>query len=387
LADEALPDDATAAADDLCYLVTGALAPETWEDVGGPGSVSVLRKSLIVSQARSVHEEVAQLLGALAAAQAADLRALGDKAVPRFPQAGAAEARIAKALAKRVTLDFVETPLADVADFMREKIQVEIQVDARALDDVGIGTDTPINLHVKNISAAAALRHMLRELDLTYTVVDEVVMITTPEEAETRLQTRVYPVADLLRAARDVTDEFLPDDAQGAAAGDELIELVTATASPATWEDVGGPGSISVWNDCLVVAQTEEVFDEVEGLLAGLRTLQRQVDDPAAAKATAPVRLDEWTDPSLEKLRAALAKEMGMAQFKETPLAEAIDFCAEKHGLPLLIGKRALEDVGIDADSVPVTISLGGESIDQALTRMLRPLDLIYRLRNEAILI
>ena len=38
---------------------------------------------------------------------------------------------------------------------------------------------------------------MLREMNLTYVIQDEVLLITTPEEADSRLVTKVYPVADL----------------------------------------------------------------------------------------------------------------------------------------------------------------------------------------------
>ena len=38
----------------------------------------------------------------------------------------------------------------------------------------------------------------LKERDLDFWVYDEVLVITTPEEAENKLQTRVYPVADLV---------------------------------------------------------------------------------------------------------------------------------------------------------------------------------------------
>jgi hypothetical protein len=39
---------------------------------------------------------------------------------------------------------------------------------------------------------------MLGELDLTYVIRNEVLMITTKTEAENMLSTKVYPVADLV---------------------------------------------------------------------------------------------------------------------------------------------------------------------------------------------
>ena len=75
---------------------------------------------------------------------------------------------------------------------------IEIQIDHRALEDIGIGSDTPITRNLKGITLRSALRLMLKEMDLTYVVRDEVLQITTPEEAESELTTKVYPVADLV---------------------------------------------------------------------------------------------------------------------------------------------------------------------------------------------
>ena len=58
---------------------------------------------------------------------------------------------------------------------------------------------------------------MLKELNLTYVIKEGVVMITTQEEAESTLETRVYPVGDL------VLPPNAPADAQ--ADFDSLIEF------------------------------------------------------------------------------------------------------------------------------------------------------------------
>ncbi len=57
---------------------------------------------------------------------------------------------------------------------------------------------------------------------------------------------------------------------------DTLIELITTTVAPETWEEVGGTGSIAGFptNLSLVVAQTQEVHEKIVDLLAQLRRLQ-----------------------------------------------------------------------------------------------------------------
>jgi len=98
---------------------------------------------------------------------------------------GTAEKKIDDALKSPTQLEFIETPLQDVIDYLKDFHDIEIQIDKKALDDVGIGSDTPITKNLKGISLRSALRLTLRELDLTYVIQDEVLLITTPEQAET----------------------------------------------------------------------------------------------------------------------------------------------------------------------------------------------------------
>jgi len=57
---------------------------------------------------------------------------------------------------------------------------------------------------------------------------------------------------------------------------DALIELITTTIQPNTWDEVGGPGSIKEFetNLSLVISQTQDVHDEIVDLLEQLRRLQ-----------------------------------------------------------------------------------------------------------------
>ena len=57
---------------------------------------------------------------------------------------------------------------------------------------------------------------------------------------------------------------------------DTLIELITATIEPDSWEEVGGPGAIDGFpgNLSLVVSQTQDVHERIIDLLEQLRRLQ-----------------------------------------------------------------------------------------------------------------
>jgi len=71
---------------------------------------------------------------------------------------------------------------------------------------------------------------------------------------------------------------FGPGGAGGGAQADfdSLIDLITSTVKPTSWDAVGGPGSIAPFetNLSLVISQTQEVHEQIVDLLEQLRRLQ-----------------------------------------------------------------------------------------------------------------
>jgi hypothetical protein len=185
------------------------------------------------------------------------------------PAAGfrAGKEAIEKALVETTSLEFVDTPLQDVVDFLKNKHAVQIVLDKKAMDDVGLSTDTPITMHLGGVTLRSGLKLMLRELDLTWIIDNEVLLITTPEEANSRLTTEMYDVGDLV-TCRDENNELWEDY-------HTLIDVITPTVQPTTWDCVGGPGSIcgATFSSAklLVVSQTQEVHEEIVALLGKLR--------------------------------------------------------------------------------------------------------------------
>ena len=122
-----------------------------------------------------------------------------------------AEKNISKALDSPVppgggVLEFDEQPLDIVLDTLQEAFvdtnnPINIVLDEFALNDL-IDTDNPptVTIKVSGISLRSALKLILRRIDpqLTYTIKDEVLLITTIEESGNQLITKVYPVADLV---------------------------------------------------------------------------------------------------------------------------------------------------------------------------------------------
>jgi len=71
-----------------------------------------------------------------------------------------------------------------------------VYIDKKALDDVGLGSDTPVTVSRKGISLGSALRILLDELGLRLLLQDEVLKITTPEQVDNNLTQRVFLVRD-----------------------------------------------------------------------------------------------------------------------------------------------------------------------------------------------
>jgi len=181
-------------------------------------------------------------------------------------------AAVEKALDVRVALAVEEVPLADVVDYLRSHADVAIILDEKSLQDVGISGDTPVTASLPSMPLRSVLNLMLRNLSLTWMIRDGVLLITTPEKADETLTTTVLDVSDLV-VCRDRHDALWDDY-------DPLIDAITSTVLPTSWEDVGGAGSVRGASfggaKVLVVAQTPQGHEEIAKLLAGIREIAKK---------------------------------------------------------------------------------------------------------------
>ena len=181
----------------------------------------------------------------------------------------AAYVKINAALETKTTLDFEKTPLANVADELKKRHGVEIQLDLAALKEAGVEPSTPVTEHVANVTLRAALRRMLDKLQLRCAVHDEVLLVTSQQRAASDdfMLTRIYPVKDLV-LVRNENDEIQADC-------ETLVDLIKETVAPRSWNENGGQGiviSYALQDRCLlVVNQTQEVHEGVLGFLTALR--------------------------------------------------------------------------------------------------------------------
>ena len=207
-----------------------------------------------------------------------------DKQVAQEPPIRSGQAAIEKTLQEPIDLKFVEAPLLDVIDFLKKKSKVEIVLDTQCLADVGISGDTPVTVDLHTLPLRSALNLMLRPLKLAWTIHNDVLFITTPEEAEALLTTKVLDVSDLV-LCKDSRGELWDDY-------DSLIDTITATTMQTTWDQVGGPGSVAPANfgtaKAIVVRQTYEVHYQLAELLESIRAIAKKNPDAGPPQRDRP---------------------------------------------------------------------------------------------------
>lgn len=181
-----------------------------------------------------------------------------------------AEVRVRAALGESTDLELADTPLADALSFLSDRHNILIKLDEKALEEAGVGTDTPIRARLKEISLKSALALMLEPLKLAPVVHEGVLLVTTEDMAENMHKVRVYFAGDLLGGDPDA-----------------LVQAITASIARDRWSETGGLGSILLFDELLVVGQTDSVHEQIERLLGDLRAAKaaERVEVPRRAKA------------------------------------------------------------------------------------------------------
>ena len=186
----------------------------------------------------------------------------------------AALERIETALAKKVSWDYAETPLRELLAAEAERAGIPIHL-TKKIEDAGVERDAKVTLQVKGVSFESALCRMLGNVNLTILIKDEMLLVTTVEDAQSpeNMVTRVYPVADLVK------------DADGNYDCDSLKDIISSSIEPDSWGDHSGPSPIDSFggSPALVISQRRDIHQRIEALLIALRKVRTlQGVDPNA---------------------------------------------------------------------------------------------------------
>ena len=259
----------------------------------------------------------------------------GDAEPERHPS----EIEINHKLSTPISLKFKDAPLSEVVGFMKKVADINIYLDPQGLAEEGVHPSTLVTIDLsQEISLRSALNLILGPLHLDYVIKNEVLKITSEQLRGRIVYSKTYNVADLvlpipnapqhsqmglpdslargyqrtnqnlagangfeppqvslathsavpgLPEAGTISESTLAQSSggfsnsgnsggQSQADFDSLMELITTTIEPESWDDMGGEGAISPFetNLSLVISQTQEVHEKIADLLDQLRRLQ-----------------------------------------------------------------------------------------------------------------
>jgi hypothetical protein len=271
------------------------------------GSVAALAAAIVIAMA-SWPEQQAGLVMERAGAQTAEKQKEEKIAKPAMDEA---TAKTEAKLKEYTNVEFMETPLSDFLAYVRDSAGVQVYVDRKTLSDAGVDpTGAKISINLPHVRWKMLLELALNQFDCGYMNRDGIVIVSTKEQIDSELVTRVYDcreilMADMLVAARSL--EPMANKQKGGFGGggfggpagvddkpaqsklqthaprtdteaagklqtpaERLVDVICTTIAPNTWDEVGGPATISEFNGLLVVSQTSAVQSQVAELLEQL---------------------------------------------------------------------------------------------------------------------
>ncbi|MEY4179130.1 MAG: hypothetical protein RLY70_2704 [Planctomycetota bacterium] len=278
------PDDPDSR-DELASAIRLAAIPgEEWSEGGGTSTLSIDDSGVLtVTATMRTLDRISQLVESLlAVAPPPQPVALAAGGTPTSAPAPATPPATAHSLPKRdsraeslraalsqpTTFDFAAAPLPDVLEFLSNRHKIDFFVDGRALAEANIERTAPVTLAIRDSTIRHVLDILLEDLGLAATVGDGAIWITLSEKLFRHIEVRVYPLADLLATS---------DNRLAASQLSEVSERIASHLQSPEWEELGGMSRrvTLAARQSLVIAATSELHDQVEQLLAQLRSLRR----------------------------------------------------------------------------------------------------------------
>src|SRR5687768_9214035 len=118
-------------------------------------------------------------------------------------------------LNRLIDVEFIESPLRDVLEYVAGSSDIQFYVKRKQLEEAEVSEDSPITKQLKQVRVRTLLDLTLEELNLTYYEKDDLIVITSREDAESTLEIRVYDCRDLLAIAEPAGTGEGADPVQG----------------------------------------------------------------------------------------------------------------------------------------------------------------------------
>lgn len=330
---------------------------------------------------RRAIRSVLSLLIAFAVCVAFSQRVLAGRYDPIWVNAaGTDRAGILRVLDAPTEIQCKQMPLSKVIEKFRSAHHLEIQLDHKAFEEARVTLDTPVTFEVQGATVRQAMNLILRPIELTWVIRDGALRITTVSQAESLEETVIYPVEDLLLPPAELRvpgRQYVPDY-------DSLIELMTSTIDPTTWQEGTGPGPVHRFPGALILRQTQPVLEDVADLLSELR-IARDAQFPSAAKL-APGAEKNARLRAADVAFAALHKPLEL-NLSDASLDELAKQISSRCKIPAAIDVKALEEASIELHKVRFNRRLPNLPLHAALDRLLEGFELNCAIRDGVLLI
>lgn len=269
----------------------------------------------------------------------------------------------------QANINLIDTHLGDAMQSISKQINVPIRIDHRSLDEVGLNSDVELTLETPKLAADTLLQLLLRQVQLTYRIDSTGVVVTTREAAESNLFRRVYPVGDLINSGPQSDPEY-------------LIDVIVSTVDTPQWEELGGPASITHFQNNLIVDHTNKAHRKIESLLAQLRKVKSLSSDSYETQALSAFPPDEQTADVEAKLNSVKIT----VDFMDLPLEDVTQYLSKTSETPILLDKEVLSEIGIATDQ-PINMTAKDLTLRQTLTILSQEHDLAWYVLGGMIII
>lgn len=196
--------------------------------------------------------------------------------------------KLRERLEEEISMDFSESPLNEVVEFIRNRTGINMIIDPSVYKDFPDPQSLQIDIAVNNLKLTSLLNVILDMKGLAYRIdTGGVLVISTKKRVEETPLLRLYNVRDLTGKLNDFPGvELSLAESKGNELGgvqmksedekpattiteEQLTDLIKNNIAKGTWETPNR--SIDTRSGTLIIRQTKEVHEQIDSLLNDLR--------------------------------------------------------------------------------------------------------------------
>jgi hypothetical protein len=249
------------------------------------------------------------------------------------------------------------TPLIDFLQVMSDLSTIPITLEPDGLPLVRANSTSPVALNLTNTTIGGALADGLARLGLEHVTTDNqlVVRLIEPDP----MRSISYPIKNLVTSDEEAAD---------------LAELLQALVEPASWGEDESAGAVTAASkDTLAIRQRKSVHAQLFICSEKLRTARKL---PYASSRFDPALFQLASRSQAAGPRLDALVSLNFSQ--PTLLVRILPRLEEAAKVRILVDWRDIASAGWNPDG-EATLSVENEPLSAALTRLLEPMDLAWR--------